>query len=98
MYAELSCMLFAIRLYPVFIYNVVAPEHVRNAEFMRAIGRSIGRPVFFPSISKWVIYRVFGERASILLEGSRVSAEKIISSGYRFKYVTLEKALDNLLR
>ncbi|WP_211605257.1 TIGR01777 family oxidoreductase [Porphyromonas gingivalis] len=80
------------------IYNVVAPEHVRNAEFMRAIGRAIGRPVLFPSIPKWVICRVFGERASILLEGSRVSAEKIISSGYRFKYVTLEKALDNLLR
>ncbi|KGN94581.1 TIGR01777 family oxidoreductase [Porphyromonas gulae] len=80
------------------VYNVVAPEHVRNVEFMRAIGRAIGRPVFFPSIPKWVIRRVFGERASILLEGSRVSAEKIISSGYRFKNATLQKALDNLLR
>lgn len=80
------------------VYNVVAPEHVRNVEFMRAIGRAIGRPVFFPSIPKWVIRRVFGERASILLEGSRVSAEKIISSGYRFKYATLQKAMDNLLR
>lgn len=80
------------------VYNVVALEHVRNVEFMRAIGRAIGRPVFFPSIPKWVIRRVFGERASILLEGSRVSAEKIISSGYRFKNATLQKALDNLLR
>lgn len=80
------------------VYNVVAPEHVRNVEFMRAIGRAIGRPVFFPSIPKWVIRRVFGERASILLEGSRVLAEKIISSGYRFKYATLQKAMDNLLR
>ncbi|WP_204266690.1 hypothetical protein, partial [Escherichia coli] len=43
------------------IYNVVAPEHVRNAEFIRAIGCAIGRPVFFPSIPKWVICRVFLE-------------------------------------
>jgi NAD dependent epimerase/dehydratase family enzyme len=40
---------------------------------------------------------LFGEKSSILLEGSRISADKIINEGYKFQYPYLDTALDNLL-
>ncbi|MDO4789644.1 MAG: TIGR01777 family oxidoreductase [Porphyromonas sp.] len=79
-------------------YNAVAPEHVQNRKFMREIAKTIHRPLLFPPIPKCFLYGILGKRASLLLEGSRVSAEKIIQAGYRFKYDTLKKALNNLLK
>jgi NAD dependent epimerase/dehydratase family enzyme len=40
---------------------------------------------------------VFWRMSSILLEGSRVSAEKIQAAGYRFRFPALGSALEHLL-
>jgi len=39
---------------------------------------------------------VLGKMANIVLKGSRVSSEKIVKTGYKFKYESLEKALQSL--
>jgi NAD dependent epimerase/dehydratase family enzyme len=39
---------------------------------------------------------VFGELAIILLEGSRLSSDKIEKKGFVFKYKGLESALESL--
>ena len=39
---------------------------------------------------------IFSEMAVILLEGSRVSSEKIKSTGFKFKYSFLLEALKDL--
>jgi NAD dependent epimerase/dehydratase family enzyme len=44
-----------------------------------------------------VLKLLFGEMASILLEGSRASSEKITDTGFKFKFKTLNDALNNLL-
>ena len=38
-----------------------------------------------------------GEMSSIILNGNRVSAEKIKQAGFKFKFENLNKALKNLL-
>ena len=80
------------------VYNAVSPEHVNNGSFNRTLARVLGRPLWLPPVPRCLINMLFGQRASILLEGSRVSSEKMIRSGYLFQYETLEKALQNLLR
>ncbi|MBN2664913.1 MAG: TIGR01777 family oxidoreductase [Bacteroidales bacterium] len=78
-------------------YNSAAPEHVSNSRFMVTVSKVMGRPFFFPAIPSFAFRILFGEMSSILLKGSRVSSEKIISSGYSFKYPDLRSALKSLL-
>ena len=75
----------------------MAPEHVNNREFMKAVSAVMKRPFFFPAIPSFMFRILYGEMATILLNGSRVSPEKIISSGYSFDYPDLRSALLSLL-
>jgi hypothetical protein len=77
-------------------YNAVAPEHISNREFMRILSKVNGMPFFFPAIPSFVLKMLFGKMSEIILNGSRISAEKIISAGYIFEYSDIENALKNL--
>jgi len=79
------------------VYNAVAPEHVTNREFMKTVSTVLGKPFFLPAIPSFMFRILFGEMSTILLNGSRVSPEKIISSGYSFDYPGLRNALLSLL-
>ncbi|HTL83040.1 MAG TPA: TIGR01777 family oxidoreductase [Bacteroidia bacterium] len=78
-------------------YNAVASQHVTNKEFMKALGRAAKRPVFFPAVPKFLLKLLLGEMAVIVLEGSRVSNEKLLKAGFEFKYDKIGKALTNLI-
>lgn len=78
-------------------YNAVAPSFVTNAEFTKSIGRALDKPVWLPKAPGFVLKGILGERASLVLEGSRVSSEKVISSGFEFEYEELHAALEDLL-
>jgi hypothetical protein len=78
-------------------YNAVAPHHTDNKNFMKALAKVIRKPVFLPPVPSILIRSVMGGRASIVLEGSRISCEKILSAGYSFIYPDLESALKNAI-
>ena len=80
------------------VYNGVAPEDVTNKEFTKKIARIIRKPLFLPSVPGWVIKLLYGKRSSILLEGSRVSSEKITGTGFKFNFSTVDTALSDLIR
>jgi NAD dependent epimerase/dehydratase family enzyme len=40
---------------------------------------------------------MFGEMANVLLEGSRVSNQKLINNGLKFKFRTLSEALVDII-
>jgi uncharacterized protein (TIGR01777 family) len=79
-------------------YNAVAPEYVTNREFMRTLAKVLEKPFFFPAVPSFAMKILFGKMSGILLNGSRVSADKIISAGYNFKFPDLENALKNLFQ
>jgi len=56
------------------------------------------KPFWFPDIPAFILKILFGEMSVIMLEGSRVSSEKISAEGYIFKYPELESALNDLFR
>ncbi|MBN1789697.1 MAG: TIGR01777 family oxidoreductase [Bacteroidales bacterium] len=78
------------------VYNAVAPEHVTNRDFMKILARVLGRPFWFPRVPAVAMKLLFGEMSAMLLEGSRVSSEKIRATGYKFQYSELGKALTDL--
>jgi len=78
-------------------YNAVAPEPANNAEFTRILARVLNKKLWLPNVPAFVLKALLGDRASLVLKGSRVSSKKIESTGYTFKYTSLEPALKNLL-
>ncbi len=78
-------------------YNAVAPCYLTNYELMKILSEKMKRPFFLPNIPAFIIKLIFGEFADSLLHGSRISSEKIIHAGYKFKYENIEIAMKNLL-
>jgi len=78
-------------------YNAVAPEHVTNKEFTCTLAHVLNKPFLFPDVPAFSLKILFGEMATILLKGSRVTSDKIQAAGYIFRFPTLKNALTNLL-
>jgi len=78
------------------VFNAVAPQHVSNREFMQTLAGVMGKPFFFPAIPAFFMKLLFGKMSVILLNGSRVSSDKIMSYGYHFRFPHLKNALKNL--
>jgi len=78
-------------------YNAVAPDYKTNRDFTKTLARVLKKPFWFPDIPALLLKLIFGKMSEILLNGSRVSSEKIIKAGYSFKFINLESALLDLL-
>jgi uncharacterized protein len=78
-------------------YNAVSPEHVTHDDFVRTMARVMNRPVFIPPVPAFILKTILGEMADVILKGSRISSEKIISSGYSFIFRELDNALKNII-
>jgi len=76
-------------------YNAVAPEFITNKEFTQILANVLNKPFWFPSIPSFFMRSIFGEMSDILLEGSRISSDKITNTGYEFKYDNLKKGLES---
>ena len=73
--------------------NAVAPQAVRNLEFVRALGKALHRPALFP-LPAFVVRTVFGEMGEALLLGSAlVRPAKLGAAGYAFRHPELAEAL-----
>jgi len=77
--------------------NATAPHPVTNAEFTATVARVLGRPALLP-VPRPGPRLVLGEMADeLLFSSARVHPAATESSGYAFRYPTLEVALRNVL-
>lgn len=79
-------------------FNAVSPEHISNIELTQSIGRVLKLPLILPNIPKFIIQTLFGERSIILLNGSRVSSDKLSSLGFTFQFGNINDALEDILQ
>jgi len=78
------------------VYNVASPNPATNRDFARAIGQALGRPSWIPAPA-FVIRLLFGEMATVVLDGQRVIPERLIQEGFKFQYAEPAVALRQLL-
>ncbi|GAB4414255.1 MAG: TIGR01777 family oxidoreductase [Anaerolineales bacterium] len=78
-------------------FNLVAPDVMTNAEVSRVIARVLRRPSWLP-LPAFVMRLLFGEVATLLLEGQRAVPKRLQELGYAFRFPTLEGALRDLTR
>lgn len=77
-------------------YNAVCGDWVTNKEMTKAIGKVLSRPVWPVHIPAFVLKLILGEMANIVLQGSKVSADKIKQTGFNFTYTKIDDALKSL--
>lgn len=77
--------------------NITAPEPVQMNEFGRAIGAALHRPHWFP-VPSFAMRFMMGDMSEIVLQGHRVIPNKLLNSGYTFKFTTITSALQALLK
>lgn len=77
-------------------FNGIAPAVDSFDNFMRALARVLNKPYFMPAVPSFLLKAAMGEMAVLVTEGSPVSAQKIIDTGYAFQFPDLDKALADL--
>jgi len=79
------------------VYNVCAPNPVRQAEFFHILGRVMNRPSFLPTPG-FALRLMAGEMAdAVLLAGQREIPSRLEKMGFKFDFPELQGALRDLV-
>ena len=79
-------------------YNLTSPNPVSNSEFTKILSSSLSR-ISFLYLPEFLLKLLFGEVGKeLLLKSQKTYPKKLIKEGYRFKYDTLEPALQNIVK
>ena len=78
-------------------YNAVADEIPTTKDFMKRLAKASGK-LFIPiNIPEFLVKIATGEMSEMVLEGTKISNEKIKSEGFQFKYPDLDGVLKDLV-
>lgn len=75
------------------VYNAVATQHITMNDFSIELLQSFGKKNFLPNIPKFIIQLLLGKMSVVLLEGSKVSNQKLKSAGFNFEFDKIENSL-----
>lgn len=78
------------------VYNLNAPEIVRNAEMGKMLAKVMKRPYWMP-VPGFALKLLLGEMSTLVMDGQHVVPIRIVKEGYSFRYYHLEPALRDLL-
>lgn len=80
-------------------YNIVSPDPVTNAVFMKTMRKVMGMPFGLPAF-EWMLKLgawMIGTEVELLLKSRWVEPKRLKDEGYKFQYPGIESALTNLL-
>lgn len=79
------------------VYNLTAPGVGTNRTLAKTIGGVLKRPSLIP-VPAFAMRLLFGETATILLDGQNATPQRLQQEGYQFQYPQIEPALQDVLR
>jgi uncharacterized protein (TIGR01777 family) len=79
-------------------YNAAIFDNTTNTVFSKTLAKVYGYSIWLPNVPAFLIKMALGEMAQIILKGRRVSPQKIIKTGFKFQFTTLEEALKDCLQ
>lgn len=77
-------------------YNAIA-GNVSNKDFSKILSKTMNKPFWLPNVPGFMLKFFLGEMAVILLEGSVVSNQKLLQTGFKLKFTDLEEGLRKLV-
>ncbi|HRG80529.1 MAG TPA: TIGR01777 family oxidoreductase [Cyclobacteriaceae bacterium] len=78
-------------------YNATSGEWVTNLELTKLIAKVLKRPLLLPNVPGFIMKIIVGEMAVIVVNGSKISADKIKKMGFKFNHADLSETLRSLL-
>jgi len=79
------------------IFNAVSPHPVTGKALVKEIAEAKSGPFLIFGIPEFVLKLIFGEMSETILSSTNVSASKILSQGFEFKFPKLKSAISDLL-
>ena len=76
--------------------NLAAPNPVTNTEFTQALARVLSRPALF-TVPSFALQIAMGEVAQVVTASTRMNPQRLLASGYTFRWQTIEPALRDIL-
>ena len=77
-------------------YNICAPFPLSNRSLTKAIAGQLHRPVWPVNVPEGVLKLILGEMSSVALISNNTSAQKILDTGFKFKFLQIENALTDI--
>lgn len=77
-------------------FNLTAPFPITNAEFSHLLGQQLRRPSLMPA-PEFALRLLFGEMATVILDGQRAIPKRLLQLGFRFRFPEAGPALRDLL-
>lgn len=78
------------------VYNMVAPEPVTLETMMRSIAAAMKRTPLFVHVPEFALKLAIGEMSLMVLESTKALSVKLVKSGYKFKYPTIESTMSEI--
>ena len=78
-------------------YNATITDNTTNATLSRILAHLYGYTIWLPNIPAFLIRLGLGKMSIAVLEGQRISSEKIQKAGFEFQYTDIETTLSTSL-
>lgn len=79
-------------------YNACAPFPVTNQVFTKALANQLNRPVWPFNVPGFVLKAILGEMSILPLMSNHTKANKLLKTGYKFSYTTIDDALASIYK
>ena len=80
------------------IFNLTSPEPIQAKFINTIIAQKLKRPLWF-NIPKSIIKIIFGKMTNeLILSNQQVLPDHLIKLGFQFKYKSIDKALESLIK
>ena len=76
--------------------NVVSSDQMTHQDFMNQLAKALGTQIYMPSIPSPLVKLGMGEKACLILEGARLSNQKLKQTGFQFQYNQLDDFFQTL--
>ena len=77
------------------VFNLSSPCPTTNHGLTKALGKTLHRPTLLP-VPEFALNMIFSEGAKVLTDGQCVKPKRLLDSGFKFKYETIEETIANL--
>jgi uncharacterized protein len=74
------------------VVNAVSPHPSTNGEFSDKLAKVLGQPAWI-AVPAFALKMLYGEGAQVMLDGQQAVPEKLLKSGFSFRYPTIQNAL-----
>jgi len=78
------------------VFNAVAPNPVSNKTLVISMAKARGKFYIPVPVPSFVLKIMMGEMSIEVLKSATVSAEKLLATGFQFRFPTIDEAMKNL--